>query len=272
MDIKQLIRSAELTKARQQLIQRVKKAPGDTALRTHLFQVLLLLGEWDKALVHLNALAKDDNASHMAHEVYTGLIRAEQERTGVAELRQEPSFLPGRPGYADRYFQAVKAATQGEKEIAVTLFDQIEAATPLISGAVNQEPFSGFSDTDTLLNGFLEAMEYDRYLWIPFEAIREITVQSPQTLIDIIWAKGSVTTWEGLTMACFFPVLYPLSYCHTDHRVKMGRMTDWQILAGPYARAWGQHVFRIGEKDIPLLEIETVMFSRPVAKEIRSTL
>ncbi len=272
MDIKQLIRNAELTKARQQLIQEVKKAPGDTALRTHLFQVLLLLGEWDKALVHLNALAKDDKASHMAHGVYTGLIRAEQERSGVAKLRKEPSFLPGRPVYADLYFKAVEVAAQGEKELAATLFDRIGAATPLISGTVNQEPFSGFSDTDTLLNGFLEAMEYDRYLWIPFEAIREITVQSPQTLIDLIWTKGSVTTWEGLTMACFFPVLYPLSHCHTDHRVKMGRMTDWQILAGPYARASGQHVFRIGERDIPLLEIETVMFNKPVTREIRSAL
>jgi type VI secretion system protein ImpE len=272
MDIKQLIRNAELTKARKKLIQRVKKAPGDTAHRTHLFQVLLFLGEWDKALVHLNALAKDDKTSHMAHEVYTGLIRAEQERTEVAELRKEPSFLPGRPGYADLYFQAVEAATQEENEIAATLFDQIGTATPLISGTVNQEPFTGFSDTDTLLNGFLEAMEYDRYLWIPFEAIREITVQSPQTLMDLIWTKGSVTTWEGLTMACFFPVLYPLSHCHTDDRVKMGRVTDWQILAGPYVRAWGQHVFRIGERDVSLLEIETVMFNRPVTKESRSTL
>lgn len=272
MDAKQLIMKAELTRARQKLIRGVKKAPGNTALRTHLFQVLLFLGEWNKALVHLNALAKDDKASHMAHGVYTGLIRAEQERTGVAELKKEPSFLPGRPGYADLYFQAVKAATQEENEIAATLFDQIEAAKPLISGTVNKDPFSGFSDTDTLLNSFLEAMEYDRYLWIPFEAIREITVQSPRTLIDLIWTKGSVTTWEGLTMACFLPVLYPLSHCHTDHRVKMGRITEWQPLGGSYARASGQHMFQIGQRDLSLLEIETVVFNKPVPKDPGSTL
>lgn len=273
MDAKQLIMNAELTEARQALIQGVKKAPGDPVLRTHLFQVLLFLGEWDKALVHLNALAKGktlakgEEAADMGREVYAGLIRAEQERTAVAELKKEPSFLPGRPGYTDLYFKALEAAVQGNKEVAADLYQKIEAAKPLLSGTINKEAFSGLSDTDTLLNGFLEAMEYDRYLWIPFEAIREITVQSPRTLIDLIWAKGSVTTWEGLTMACFFPVLYPLSHCHTDHRVKMGRMTDWQPLGGPYARAWGQHMFQIGERDISLLEIETVVFNMPVPKD-----
>ncbi|MCP4117513.1 MAG: hypothetical protein GY737_19385 [Desulfobacteraceae bacterium] len=264
MNTKKLILNGELTKARQELIQGIKKAPGDPALRTHLFQVLLFLGEWDKALVHLNALLTGDKETRMGHEVYTGLIRAEQERTAVAELSKEPSFLPERPEYADLYFKALEAARQGEPEAAGELYQKVEEAKPLISGFVNKEPFSGFTDTDTLLNGFLEAMEYDRYLWIPFEAIREITVSPPRTLIDLVWAKGSVTTWEGLTMSCFFPVLYPLSHCHSDHRVKMGRMTDWHPLGGPYARASGQHVYRIGERDISLLEIQTVVFNKPV--------
>ena len=37
--------------------------------------------------------------------------------------------------------------------------------------------------------------------------------------------------------------------------VKLGKMTDWVSLGGPYSKGSGQHVFQIGEEEISILEI-----------------
>jgi len=64
-------------------------------------------------------------------------------------------------------------------------------------------------------------------------------------------------------MNCFLPVLYPNSFVHEDARLKMGRMTDWQPLAGSYARGVGQHVFEVGGRDRAILELREVLFNLP---------
>lgn len=267
MDTKQLILNGELARARQELIQGVKKDPANTSFRTQLFQVLVFLGEWDKALVHLKAMPKKGKDSQMGHEVYANLIRAEKERTEVINLKKQPSFLPKRPAYADLYLKARALADGGEKVLAEKNLNEIDETRPLVSGTFQNKDFSGFSNTDPLLANFIEIMEYERYLWIPVEELREMIVSKPQTLMDTVWARGSITTWTGLTMGCFFPVLYPLSHTHEDDRIKMGRMTDWQSPGVSYDRASGQQVFQVGEKDVPILEMENIQFNLPIPKD-----
>ena len=132
-----------------------------------------------------------------------------------------------------------------------------------VGGSVNGDTFSGLKDTDTFLSLFLEAIVHERYVWIPFEAIRELSISPPRTLFDLLWVTARITTWEGLTLNCFLPVLYPESFLHEDDRIKLGRMTDWTPLGGPFSKGMGQHVFQVGEEEIPLLEIQDAVFQVP---------
>ena len=86
-------------------------------------------------------------------------------------------------------------------------------------------------------------------------------VSPPQNLIDLVWAKGRITTWEGLTMGCFLPVLYPNSFESDDDRIRLGRLTQWQSLGGAYAKAIGQHVYEVGGTDRSIFELKEVVFS-----------
>ena len=267
MDTKQLILKGELLKARQELVQAVKKNPANTSFRTQLFQVLVFLGEWDKALVHLNALPRKDKTSEIGHGVYANLIQAEKERSDVANQNKQPSFLPKRPAYADFHLKARALVMSGEKNLAKKILAEIDETRPLISGTFQNKPFSGFLNTDPLLSNFIEVMEYERYAWIPLEDLREITISKPKTLMDTVWARGSITTWTGLTMGCFFPVIYPLSHNHKDNRIKMGRMTDWQTPGASWDMASGQQVFQIGKEDVSILEMETIRFNPPMVNE-----
>lgn len=261
MDAKELIKAGRLPECRKQLIEEVKSSPGDTAKRTLLFQILAFYGEWDKAERHLEAIASQDIQREIGVQEYKNLLQGERERLEVMDLRRRPAFLPESPGYMEKYFLAWQELTEKRIEEAGDLFGEIDASRPALSGTVNGKPFTGIRDTDAFLSLFLEAVVHERYVWIPFDAIRELVLQPPKTLFDLLWISGRVTTWEGLTLNCYLPVLYPNSFLHEDDRVKMGRMTDWIPLGGPFSRGAGQHVFEVGKEDMPILEIQEIQFN-----------
>jgi len=104
---------------------------------------------------------------------------------------------------------------------------------------------------------------HDRYVWIPFESLGELSISPPKTLLDLLWSPARLLTWEGLSANCYLPVLYPDSCAHVDDRVKLGRVTEWLPAGGSFVRGVGQHVFQAGEEDVSLLEIRDVVFAPP---------
>lgn len=255
-----LIKAGNLSEARKQLIEEVKSAPGDTGKRTLLFQVLALYGEWDKAERHLDSIAAQDSSRETGVQGFKNLLQAERERLEVCDLKRRPSFIPKAPPFAERYFLVWEKLTDKRFQEAEDLFREIAGSHPALSGSVNGRPFTGFRDTDAFLSLFLEAVVHERYVWIPFEAIRELVISPPKTLFDLIWTPAQVTSWKGLTLNCYLPVLYPNSFLQEDDRLKLGRMTDWTHLGGPFSRGMGQHVFEIGDEDMAILEIREVLF------------
>ncbi len=260
MDAQDLIKAGRLSDARKAAVEEVKSSPGDIGKRTLLFQILSFCGEWDKAERHLDTMAAQDPSRETGIQVYKNLLQAERERIEVAGSKARPSFLPAIPPYAEVYFAAREKLAEEKIEEAQALFGQVEAGLPALSGTLNGESFAGFKDTDAFLSLFLEAMVHDRYLWIPIESIRELSISAPKTLFDLLWVTAHITTWEGLSLGCYLPVLYPGSYLHEDERVKMGRITDWSPLGWPLAKGMGQHVFQIGQEEVAILEIREVLF------------
>jgi len=260
MDAKDLIRAGRLAEARKQLTEEVKAAPEDSGKRTLLFQVLSFCGEWDRAARHLDVIVSQDTKSETGVQIYKNIIQAEKERSEVSKLARRPSFLPKTPPYTERYFDALEKLSRHDIEGAAAAFDEIGAVHPAISGTINGTSFEGFEDTDSCLALFLEGIVHDRYVWIPVGAIREILISEPKTLFDLLWIPAHVTTQEGLSIGCYLNVLYPDSCAHEDDRLRLGRMTDWLALGGPFAKGVGQHVFQIGGEDVAILEIREVLF------------
>ncbi|HPI91856.1 MAG TPA: type VI secretion system accessory protein TagJ [Deltaproteobacteria bacterium] len=260
MTAKDLMRAGRLSEARRLLIEEVKSAPTDAGKRTLLFQVLAWGGEWDKAERHLDLISTQDPGRTVGVHDYLDIVRAEKERLKVMALQQQPSFLPEPPAYFTLYMEYLASLQAGSHETAKELIGRIDGLRPQVSGTLNGKPFEGFSDSDARLVAFLEAFVHERYVWIPFESIRELVVYEPKTSFDLIWVTASVTTWAGLSMNCSLPVVYPGSFDHDDEQAKMGRITDWVALGGGFSRAVGQHVFQAGDEDISILDIREVTF------------
>jgi type VI secretion system protein ImpE len=272
VETKELIKEGKLGEARANLVSAVKTHPGDTASRTLLFQVLLFSGEWDKAERHLQTLAELDAQMATAIPLYTNLLDCERERAEVVSCRTMPSFLPATPTYFEDYYNACQQLQSNPDGWGKEIFTAMELQLPHVAGTVNGVEFSGMRNTDDVLAFALEVFAHDRYFWVPFEAIREIIVTPPKSLLDLMWIPASITTWGGLSMNGFLPVLYPDSWKHDNEQVRMGRMTDWFAQSGDCVRGAGQQVFVFGDQDISLLELRDIQFkmttqehSQPVA-------
>ncbi|MEN6320483.1 MAG: type VI secretion system accessory protein TagJ [Syntrophaceae bacterium] len=267
MDSKELIRAGKLSDARTQLIEEVKSSPANAGKRTLLFQIHSLLGEWDKAERHLDVLAAQEASRETGVQVYKNLVQAERRRLEVFRDGRSPSFLPETPHYFEMYKLASEKLRGGNIDEAVNLFDSVNELIPVISGSIDGKDFTGFSDTDIFLLFFLEAIAHEQYLWIPFEAIREISITPPKTLFDLIWIPARITTWSGLSLNCQLPVIYPESFLHQDDRIKLGRMTQWSPIGGPFSKGMGQHVYIVGDDEISILDIREITFNVPHAGE-----
>ena len=261
MDAKDLIKAGKLSEARSQLVEDVKSSPGNLNSRTLLFQVQAYAGEWDKALRQLEVITTQDAGRETGVQVYLNLIQAETERIEVFQHKRRPSFLPETPAYFEQYHAAWQKLTDQEFAAAESIFSEIGDRCAKITGTLNGREFTGFSETDTRLTGFLEAFVHERYVWLPLEMLRELILPEPQTLLDLLWASAQVTMHGGLTLNCFLPVLYPDSFRHEDDRLKLGRMTDWTNPGPGFQQGIGQHVYQVGDNDVAILEIREAVFN-----------
>jgi type VI secretion system protein ImpE len=263
MTSSELIKAGMLSEARRQLIEQVKAAPSDSSARTLLFQVLAYCGEWDKVKRHLDILAMQNVRAETGVQVYKNLVSAEKERSEVFRGERCPSFMTAVPPYLEDFLNFRDRLSREELQEAEELMTRIEAMVPEITGVADGFSFNGFRDSDAFLSLFLEFFVHDHYLWIPVTSLREISIQRPTTLLELLWIPARIVTWEGLTTSCFLPVLYPDSASHVNDLVRLGRMTDWKELSGGYYQGIGQHLFQVGEEEKGLLELREVTFNAP---------
>jgi len=264
MTAQELIKAGQLGEARQMLTEQIKSAPANLEVRNLLFQVLSFLGEWDKAERHLEVLALQAPpvpAAAFLH--YRNLVRAEKARLEVERGAGLPEFLTKPPGYLGEFLQARAALAAGSGESFLALAGALEKRLPQLEGVANGVPFAGFSDCNPGTFWVLESFVHDRYLWFPFSSIRELTVQKPAQLLDLLWNSATVVTWEGVTTDCYLPVLYAGTPGHGDDQVRLGRLTDWLPAGGGCQRGVGQHLLQVGDQEKGLLELGTVSFSFP---------
>jgi type VI secretion system protein ImpE len=262
MTVKELIQAGRLADAREQLNDRVRNAPTDTGARFLLFQVLAYQGEWERAEKHLELLVMQAPANAPGFLAYRSLLAAEKLRAGVAAGSHTPDFMTEPPAYYADLIAARQEARENQAR-AAELFDRVVDMLPEVSGTADGAPFACFVECDATLAGILEVFVHDRYLWFPFQMLRELSIPQPKSFLDLLWTPARIVTWEGLTTECFLPALYAGSFRHEDVRVQLGRMTDWLDLGGCHYQGVGQHLLQVGDEERGLLELREVTFNPP---------
>ena len=252
------VRAGRLDDALADLQGQVRKKPADARLRTFLFQLLAVRGDWDRALTQLKVAAELDPSAVAMAKTYQEALRCEVLRADVFAGRKTP-MLFGKPSeWMALLVQALTLMGSGNYEEARTLRDKAFENAPATSGRIDDQPFAWIADADQRLGPILEAIVNGRYYWIPFARLREIRIEKPTDLRDIAWTPVNLLLANGGEAVALVPTRYPGSQTSSDSRLVMARGTEWAEHPGETFLGVGQRLFTTDQGEYGLMDVRVI--------------
>ncbi len=223
----ELLAAGDLEGARAILVETVRSSAADERARIFLLQLLLVLGEWDKAANQLRAFAQLTPEAQMLATVYNQAILAEQQR--AAAFAGTGTFAPlvESPAWLGRLMEALAAYSRGDTAAGEALRDEAFDGAVDVGGVFGERKFERIADVDARFGPCFEAIVGGRWGFIAFESIREMRTEGPKDLRDLVWLPVEVTFSAGNTVACLLPVRYPGTERNANNALKLARGTDW---------------------------------------------
>lgn len=262
----QALREGKVDVALKSLQDAVRAKADDPKLRVFLFQLLCVLGQWQRALNQLEVCIELDPGTLPMVSTYREAIKCESLREAVFAGKTTPMVF-GRPqAWVALLVEALHAEVRGNSAAAARLRNEAFDAAPPTPGTVNGEPFNWIADADSRLGPVLEAVINGRYSWVPFSALAKIVIEEPTDLRDLVWTAAHLEFVNGGSSVALIPTRYPDSAVETDGAIRLARRTDWIALEEPHFRGLGQRVLTTSGADIDLLQVrEITLQPAPVA-------
>lgn len=263
MRAEEYLQSGNLEKALAALTEEIRSNPSKVELRIFIFQLLSVLGQWDRAITQLNVAAEMDSDAALMAQVYRAALNCEVLRSSVFRGRRSPLIFGEPLQWMVWLTQVPGLIAAGELKAAAELRDRAFDAAPAVSGRIDGQAFDWIADADARLGPTLEAIVNGKYYWIPFEHIQAIQIGKPVNLRDVIWAPATFT-WSNQGKAVgLIPSRYPGSEEESDSAFQVGRKTDWRDLGNDLFVGIGQRMLATDQGEYPLLEIREVCLDHP---------
>jgi type VI secretion system protein ImpE len=258
MSAEESLRAGQIDEALRDLQDRIRRSPADAKLRTFLFQILTVLGDWDRALSQLQVIGDlDAGALPMVH-TYREAIRCERLRAQVFEGKSTPLVFGSPERWAALMIEAVRLSAEGHHGEAQRLRDEAFELAPATAGTIDGQPFEWIADADPRLGPIVEAIVNGAYYWVPFARIREIRITEPTDLRDVVWTPIELMFANGGTMVGLMPCRYPGSEASTDSLIRLARKTDWVEAAPEQFHGLGQRMLATDSGEYALLDVRLV--------------
>ncbi len=255
----QSLRDGDPATALKLLQEQVRAHPDESRLRVFLFQLLSVLGQWERALAQLNVAAELDPAALAMAQTYREALRCEVLRHQVFDGKKSPMVLGEPESWLALLIEALLLAGQGEHQHARRLTQQaFEEAAPS-SGTLDGKAFGWIADADTRLGPVLEAVINGRYYWIPFARLSRIDIEAPCDLRDVVWMPAHLEFVNGGESVALIPTRYPASESSDDGLVLLARKTLWKEVAPDVYQGVGQRIVATDAGEVPLMDIRSVM-------------
>jgi len=260
MTADEALKQGDVNVALQLLQENVKKQPANVELRVFLFQLLAVLGQWDRALNQLDVATDLDDCTLAMVSMYRQVIACERFREQVFLGNKEPVIFGKPKQWIALLLQALKLTAQGESAKSQKLRNQAFEAAPTTSGIIDEQPFQWFADSDSRLGPVMEVIVEGRYLWVPIENLKTITIDEPVDLRDVVWLPAHFTWNNGGESYGLIPSRYPLSYQH-DPLLALARKTEWQDCGNDLFIGLGQKIWTTNSDEYPVMDIRSIQFN-----------
>jgi type VI secretion system protein ImpE len=243
-------------KAALQLLQKqVREHAADAKLRVFLFQLLCVLGQWQRAMTQLEVCGELDPGALAMVNTYREALKCEAVREAVFAGQTTPIVFGQPQPWVAWLVQALRADAQGDAAGAADLRAQAFEAAPPVPGSLNGEPFEWIADADSRLGPVLEAVLNGRYCWVPLSTLRRLTLEAPTDLRDLVWAPAQLEFANGGASVALIPSRYPGSAAAVDGGLQLASRTEWLLLSGQHFRGLGQRVLTTSSAEVGLLDV-----------------
>jgi type VI secretion system protein ImpE len=260
----QSLKGGDPVAALAQLQEQVRAQPADPKLRVFLFQLLCVLGQWERALNQLTVVSSlDPGALVMAH-TYGDAVRCEGVRGDVFAGKTSPMIFGQPEQWLALLIESLLLAGRGEHqrslELRATAFDE----APASQGDIDGRPFTWIADADSRLGPVLEAVINGRYYWVPFSRLLKIQIEPPEDLRDMVWMPAHLHFENGGESVALIPTRYAGSEKAEDGLIALARKTVWEEIAPDTHRGLGQRIIATDSGDVPLMEVRAISIAGSV--------
>jgi type VI secretion system protein ImpE len=257
----QSLKAGDPVAALAQLQEQVRAKPADPKLRIFLFQLLCVLGQWERALNQLDVASGLDPEALAMAKTYGDAVRCEAVRADVFEGKKSPMIFGQPDQWLALLIESLLVAGRGEHERSHQLRSSAFEEAPPSPGDIDGRPFSWIADADSRLGPVLEAVINGRYYWVPFSRLVKIEIEPPEDLRDMVWMPAHLQFENGGESVALIPTRYPGSDNAGDGLIALARKTIWEEMAPEAHRGLGQRIIATDAEDVPLMEVRAISIS-----------
>ncbi|AIF48238.1 type VI secretion system accessory protein TagJ [Dyella japonica] len=255
-----LLRQGRPEEALQQLTAEVRQHPADAKRRVFLFQLLSLLGQWERAQHQLVVSGELDGLNSLLVGAYSAALKGELTRGAVFRGEATPTVIGEPDAWLALLLQAIRHTAEGHHVQAARLRNEAFEQAPASKGHVDGAAFQWLADADTRIGPCLEVIVSGGYAWVPFARIKSLVFEAPSDLRDKVWAPVQLTLANGGQMVGFVPARYPDTERSGDNDLLMARKTEWNDVGEETFLGIGQRMFVSDAGDYSLLDIRQIDF------------
>jgi type VI secretion system protein ImpE len=238
----------------------VRANPADARLRIFLFQLLAVLGNWERALNQLNVAAELDAKALAMAQMYREALQCESLRAEVFAGNKSPVVFGQPEPWLALLIESLLVAARGNPNAATSLREQAFDQAPASPGSLDGKPFEWIADADVRLGPVCEAIINGRYYWLPFANLQRLDIEEPTDLRDCVWMPAHFQFTNGGEAVGVIPTRYPGSESSADGLIQLARKTDWLAASPGLFHGVGQRMLVTQEGEFALMDVRQILF------------
>ena len=255
----QAVREGNLDAALSGLQEQIKKEPAKAELRIFLFQLLSVMGQWDRALTQLNVAADLDAKALAMAQMYREAIHCERLRVEVFAGQKSPVVFGEPEEWLALLIESLLVNGTPRANQKHELRERAFEVAPASSGSLDGEAFDWIADADMRLGPVCEAVINGRYYWVPFERLSRIDLEAPADLRDVVWMPAHFQFTNGGEAVGVIPTRYAGSDASGDNQISLARKTVWTEQAPDVFTGLGQRILTTDAGEHALMDVRTIL-------------
>jgi len=261
LNSEQALKDGNLEQALADIQMSVRKEPANVKYRIYLFQLLAVLGQWERALTQLNVLADMDAATLAMVQTYREALRCEVLRKEIFAGLKTPLIFGEPQQWIALFQQALKFTAQQKYPEAKSLREQAFELAPASAGIIDGDSFDWLADADVRIGPMLEVIINGQYYWVPFQHIKVLHIDKPADLRDVVWMPAHLLWQNGGDTVGLIPTRYPNSEIDQDSAIKLARKSEWQEPDEGLFVGLGQRLLSTNNNDYALMDVREITFA-----------